>query len=502
MHINLKNIEKFINISKIGKNVALNGKIIDVKGNIAQIATDDKLYIIILKKPEVLKNKTVVELLFSNREVTTPQNYFQGHSTEERHIEAKLLFVVDIKDFVSKNVIESPTFGQKDIVGQKDMVSSIPLFLFFQDSTAKVLASLEPSEINTLFEDFKELFEQFFEKKLADNVKTAELEIFRKSLSEFLLRIKKNLATFLSFPKKIRLDILRLYLNLEKGKSNQETKDKKKLASFKNIEPEKEYENVKLIKQSKVKPSELPNVPEDIALAKKDFSSENNYKVLGYSDNSINNTSNDTKPIEEKNNNQLNTSEESKEYSRHQLKNPEIIETFSKSYKQLQNKGMNELKSHKNSEIKMLVKLLKFSLSTFNPKILKRIKKPTSPRIEMKIGMNLNHLEKSSGESVKKLENSYFENLSLKEIYESDLSEFSEPKEPNMKSSEEEQINSENVSENRLNQLMEKKEHQVLGKPKSTELIIERIFKDFKFALLKHMNEKDVDHPGQCKRKG
>lgn len=486
MHINLENIVKFINISeKTNKNTSLNGKIVDVKGNIVKIASNDKLYIIAVKNTEVLKGKTVVELLFSNREVTTPQSSFQKYLSKEKYIEAKLLFVADIKDLMPKSAVEIQPAEQKDII------LNILQFLFSNDSTTEVLASLEPGEIDILFEDLKELFEKFSKIK-PDNIKTSEFEVLKKNMMEFLLRLGKNLKIFLTFPKNIRLDILKLYLNLEKRDIKHEPENLRKIFFSENTDPKKEHENLKIIKHFEANPVESKNIPEDTNIIKREFSAENILKTHEYSNNITKGTGNDIKSIKSENNSQLSTYEKPEEQSKQQPKIPGMIENSNIQYKQSQNKITDRHKSYASLEIKKLVNLLKFSLATFNLKTLKK----TRNSIPAKTEINSSHLGNSLEISTKELKNSSFENLG-KKIYGFDFSKFSEKIFSTIvdsESSEKEHPDFKNTTGNKLpNQLNEKIEHRALEKLENSELSVEKVFEEFKHALLEHMNEKDVD---------
>ncbi|MCD6545139.1 MAG: hypothetical protein J7K69_00595, partial [Thermotogae bacterium] len=216
MQINLEIAKKLIGLTKKNneKVTLLNGKVVDIKGNIVKITANNKLYVVVINNSKILKNSSIVNLIFSNRQVTTPR--ISQLSERGKYIEAKLLFESEIENFQNDK-----TTSQGPIIRNPSRVlSNIFNFMFSERNLVKVLSLLSPNQLETLVEDLREITEAL--------VKTSDpkLEDFKRNLAEFIVRVGKNLPRFLSFPQKIRLAVLRIYLDLDERTESVDKNDK------------------------------------------------------------------------------------------------------------------------------------------------------------------------------------------------------------------------------------------------------------------------------------
>jgi len=232
MEVNLNIVNKLFGISKKIKDVKSPiGKVVNVHGNLIKIVSGNKLYLIAVNDSTVLKPGNLVNLLFSNRQVTTPQVSNQN----EKFVEAKLLFEGEIENFenIGNTLKEanSSTQIKSDLAFLDELISN--------EKITTSLTLLKIDQIENLFGDLKELLS-------TDEIKNFKLENsekFKKNLVEFLIRIRGNIPKWFSLPKDIRINILKLYTGLLDSQSDvQRTENARSKANNRTIFEKVEHE--------------------------------------------------------------------------------------------------------------------------------------------------------------------------------------------------------------------------------------------------------------------
>lgn len=225
MKINLNTTKGLFNFTKkeVRNIKPLVGRILGVYGKIVKIISRNKFYVVVVNNPLILKPGDLVNLLFSNRQVTTPTR-----SQSEKSVEANLLFEEEIENLEEINLKEKNPNTQ--------IKNSYPLLskLFLNKDFVMSLTSLNISQIETLIDDLKKFASD-------DEIKTFKpesLEDVKKNLIEFFIRIQKSMSRWFAFPRDIRVDILKLYtglknphLSIQRNKNVQHVKD---TVTFKN----------------------------------------------------------------------------------------------------------------------------------------------------------------------------------------------------------------------------------------------------------------------------